>query len=125
MLGLACTPGSARRLARYQGDWGVLECHVSYPSEIALPKRGSGLITLPSSYTQRVVQPSALQTAISFVTLTALWLAVPREVGFAAYHIVGGASERSLPLVIIPALLATLLTPCRVSCSETLYLYAS
>ena len=45
------------------------------PSETSVPA------SPPSSFTHRMVQPSALQTAVSFVTIATLWLAAPTGEG--------------------------------------------
>ena len=86
VLGPACTPGTALCRAR----------HRRMPVKgrtASLPQKGCPCIgetgtsvTPPSPYRQRVVRGATLQTAVSFVTVTTLWLAARGLVGWPPPH---------------------------------------
>ena len=76
-VGPACTPGAARSRARYRGNQGVWSAGFLSRRDATGPSETDGPIPPPSSSTQRVVQPMALQTAVSCVTIPTLWLAAP------------------------------------------------
>ena len=81
VLGPACTPSTARCRARHRG-MPVLGSMASLPQEGCLCKKETEVpVTPPLPYRERVVRCSTLQSAISFVTVTTLWLAAHGVVG--------------------------------------------
>ena len=64
-------------------------------------------MTPPSPYRKRVVTFATLRTAVPFVTVATLWLAARGVAGWAATTLSGKASDTVLPLVPLPASLAT------------------
>ena len=86
VLGPASTPGLARCRARHRGMSGVWSAaSLSTGNYPCLMDPGIPM-TPPSPYRERVVVLATLQLAVSFVTVTTLWLAARGSVGWPPPH---------------------------------------
>ena len=107
VLGPACTPGTARCRARHR-RMPIKGSTASLPEQGCLCKEETEIpMTPPSPYRERVVRGATLQSAVPFVTITALWLAARGVVGWPPPHCLGKASDTTPPLALAPASLAT------------------
>ena len=86
VLGPACTPGTARCRARHR-EMPRVWSSTSLPSQgcLCLGKAETPRAP-PSPYRRRVVSVATLQSAVPFVTITALWLAARGVVGWPPPH---------------------------------------
>ena len=86
VLGPACTPGTAPCRARHRG-MPVKGSTASRPVRCYLCLMDTEIpMTPPSPYRERVVGGSTLQSAVSCVTMTTLWLAARGSVGWPPPH---------------------------------------
>ena len=86
VLGPACTPGTARCRARHR-RMPIKGSTASLPEQGCLCKEETEIpMTPPSPYRERVVHGATLQSAVPFVTITALWLAARGVVGWPPPH---------------------------------------
>ena len=86
VLGPACTPGTARCRARHR-RMPIKGSTASLPEQGCLCKEETEIpMTPPSPYRERVVRGATLQSAVPFVTITALWLAARGVVGWPPPH---------------------------------------
>ena len=86
VLGPACTPGTARCRARHR-RMPIKGSTASLPKQGCLCKEETEIPTTPPSpYRERVVHGATLQSAVPFVTITALWLAARGVVGWPPPH---------------------------------------
>ena len=85
VLGPACTPGTARCRARHR-RMPIKGSTASLPEQGCLCKETEIPMTPPSPYRERVVHGATLQSAVPFVTITALWLAARGVVGWPPPH---------------------------------------
>ena len=86
VLGSAYTPGTARCRARHRDTPVWLESGISVPEDSPCRIQTGSPMTPPSPYRERVVRLATLQTAVSFVTVTTLWLAARGSVGWPPPH---------------------------------------
>src|ERR671924_1877734 len=114
VTGSACTPGSARCLARDRGNQGGVGVLISYPYEITLADSRQTFRSLHPRPTSSG-GPSYDASNSSFLRNHNRILASSSQSGRPLLsHIVEGASDTRLPRVRVPVPLATLFTPNRV-----------